>query len=74
MRRKLGLKQGDKLVFEFEADGRLMVSTPRKKTGKIVDLIGCLRWDGPPKTLEDMERGIEEGVAERYRRAVAEDA
>lgn len=75
VRRKLGLEQGDKLFFEFEEDGRLLVSAPRKKkTGKMEDLIGCLKWDGPPKTLEDMERAIEEGAVERYRRAVAEDA
>lgn len=74
VRRKLGLVPGDKLRFEFEEDGRLVVLPPRKKTGKMEDLIGCLKWDGPPKTLEDMERAIEEGAVERYRRAVDGDA
>jgi len=26
-------------------------------------LSGCLHWDGPPATIEDMNRAIEEGAA-----------
>lgn len=73
VREKLGLVKGDKIVFGFEEDGRLVVTPKPKKTGSMQALIGCLPWTGPPMTLDDMERGILKGAAERYRKAVASD-
>jgi AbrB family looped-hinge helix DNA binding protein len=34
----------------------------------IDEVVGSLKYDGPPVTLEDMERAIEEELAERWRR------
>jgi AbrB family looped-hinge helix DNA binding protein len=36
------------------------VSLPRRTT--LDELIGCLRFEGPPKTLDEMEAGIREGA------------
>lgn len=30
------------------------------------DLIGCLLYEGPPKTLEEMQRGIDQAMTERW--------
>lgn len=39
-------------------------SPPKRYT--LDDVIGIARYDGPPKTLEDMQRGIDEALAERW--------
>lgn len=32
------------------------------------DLYGCLPYDGPAKTLDDMQRGIDAAMSERWKR------
>lgn len=32
------------------------------------DVYGCLKWDGPPKTLEEMDEGITTEVLARHAR------
>lgn len=32
----------------------------------VEDVAGCLKYDGEPKTLEEMEEAIEKGVVERF--------
>lgn len=56
--------------FDVSArDGGVFLSPkPIGKRYTLDDLIGCLPYKGPPKTLEDMERGLEEGVRERWKR------
>ena len=34
---------------------------------RLEDVGGCLRYDGPAKTLSDMEDAIQKGVAERWK-------
>ncbi len=67
MREKLGLRPGSKVLFEEQPNGNFMV---RKKTGNISDLDGFLK--APPglaPTLEELDLGIAEAVAERLARA-----
>lgn len=54
-------------VIERE-DGVLLKPKPAKKRYTLDDLYGCLPYEGPPKTLEDMQRGIDEAMAERWKR------
>lgn len=66
VRAKLGLVAGTKIIFEEMGDGRLLM---RPKTRDIRDLRGILKYDGPPVSIEEMNRGIAEAVAERDRRS-----
>jgi AbrB family looped-hinge helix DNA binding protein len=54
---------------EFEVidqgDGVLFRPIPKKRY-TLDDLSGCLPYDGPPKSLEEMERGIDEAMRERW--------
>ena len=59
VRDALGLQPGDKLRYAVLKKGVLML-----KVQPIERLFGMLHYDGPPVTLEDMERGIAEGAVE----------
>jgi AbrB family looped-hinge helix DNA binding protein len=58
--------------MEFEVvdleDGVLFKPASVKKRYTLDDLCGCLPYSGPPKTLEEMERGIDEAMRERWAR------
>lgn len=48
-------------------DGVLLKpKTPFQETS-IADAASCLRYKGEPKTLDDMEQAIRQGVKERFR-------
>lgn len=32
------------------------------------DVFGCLKWDGPPKTIEEMDQAITDEIRERHAR------
>ncbi len=57
---------------EFEVSARdggvFLAPKPTRKRYTLDDLYGCLPYEGPPKTLEDMQRGIDEAMAERWKR------
>lgn len=60
VRRALKLKSGDKLRYRVEeGEVRLM------RTGDVCRLRGLARYDGPPKSLEEMQEGIVEGATHR---------
>ena len=61
VRDALGLQPGDKLRYAVLNKGVLML-----KVQPIESLKGILHYDGPPKTLEDMQRGIIEGATEWF--------
>lgn len=46
--------------FEIEDAGGAIVLRPVRGFPRttIEEAFGCLHWDGPPKTLKDMEEGI----------------
>jgi AbrB family looped-hinge helix DNA binding protein len=57
---------------EFEVTARdggvfLAPRTTRKRY-TLDDLIGCLPYSGPPKTLDEMQQGIDRALAERWER------
>jgi AbrB family looped-hinge helix DNA binding protein len=51
-----------------EGDGVKLKPATIRKRYTIDDLYGMLPYSGPPKTLEDMQRGIDEAMAERWAR------
>lgn len=66
MRAKLKLGPGSRVNFEERPDGSFVI---RRKTGDIRELRGMLKYDGPPVSLEDMDRAIAEEAVERYLRS-----
>jgi AbrB family looped-hinge helix DNA binding protein len=55
--------------FVETPDGILMKPKAAPKRYTLDDVIGIANYTGPTKSLEDMERGIEEAVIERWRRS-----
>ena len=59
VREALGLKTGDRVRYVILGNGvRILPVRP------IDRLFGALKSDGPPLTLEDMERAVAEGACE----------
>ena len=57
VRDALGVKPGDRVYYFIDGDQvRIRPILPLSR------LSGILKYDGPPRTLEDMERGITEAV------------
>ena len=66
-RARLRLVKGSKVEITVNAAGEKVL---RPKSGDIRELRGFFKYDGPPVSVEDMDRGIAEAVAERYRRSI----
>jgi antitoxin PrlF len=66
IREHMHVKQGDKLMFIPLENGNVTIVP---KNVRIADLAGILKYNGPPVTLEDIQRGIEEGAVERFLRS-----
>ena len=60
VRRKMGLKPGDRVVFIEGENGEFIL---KPKTGSIMDMYGIGKWDGPPVTIEEMNETIAKGWA-----------
>ena len=55
VRKALGLRPGDRVrYFVLDDEVRIVAVRPLQR------LFGALRYDGPPVTLQDMERAIAE--------------
>jgi antitoxin PrlF len=65
IRARYRLSAGSKVDFDFNASGELVM---RPRTRDIRELRGSLKYDGPPVSLEDIDRGIAGAVAERLKR------
>ena len=66
VRQALGVAAGDRVRYVVhDNEVRLL---PVRPIGR---LFGALKHDGPPMSLEDMERGIAEGVCEEHAAAVS---
>lgn len=65
VRMNLGWKPGLEFVVETDNDSiRLRPLKPYEKT-RIDDVLGCIGYDGPKKSLKDMEDAIAKGAKER---------
>jgi AbrB family looped-hinge helix DNA binding protein len=67
-RAKLKLVKGAQMDVEETADGKVILTPKPQRTGDIRRLRGILKYDGPPVSIEDIDRGIAEAVAARLRR------
>lgn len=60
VRKKLGLKPGDRVRFIEGENGEYIL---KPKTRSIMDLCGIGKWEGPPVTIEEMNETIAKGWA-----------
>ena len=58
VRKKLGLKTGDRVRFVEGENGEIIL---KPKTGSIMDLEGIVPWKGKPVTIEEMNETIAKG-------------
>jgi AbrB family looped-hinge helix DNA binding protein len=49
---------GTRLTVEETAEGVLLKRAPLFPQTRIEDVFGCLRYEGPPRTLEEMDAAI----------------
>ncbi len=70
VRDALNLKPGARLVVETRNGGVFLREEQAKpfppKT--LEEVFGSVKYDGPPLTLEDMDRAIQQEIEERFRR------
>ncbi len=59
VREALSVKAGDRVRYVIQ-DGEVRIL----KVGPVDRLFGVLQYDGPPVTLEEMERAIAEGASD----------
>ena len=65
IRVRLGWGPGTSLEVEDRGDCVVLRQPRSAPRTTIDDLHGCLPYDGPPKTVEEMEEGIARGARER---------
>lgn len=58
---------GQELVVFDTGDGILLKPKKPFKETDINDVASCLRYSGKPKTLEDVEKAIAQGIREHYK-------
>ncbi len=64
-----GWEPGTDFTVEDVADGVILRPVRKKKgTTKLSDLAGCLKYDGPPKTIEEMDAAITAEIRARHAR------
>ncbi len=59
VREALSVRAGDRVRYVIQ-DGDVRIL----KVGPVGRLFGMLKYDGPPVTLEEMDRAIEEGASD----------
>ena len=64
VRDSLAVKAGDKVRYVIVDEGVLIM--PVRPTSR---LFRSLKYDGPPVSLEDMDRGAAEGAIERWKQS-----
>lgn len=62
IRDRKGWDSGARLVVEETPDGVLLKRAPVFAPTTMAEVFGVLKWDGPPKTINEMDEGIMEAV------------
>jgi hypothetical protein len=60
----MGLKTGDRIEFTRNPDPDTGGYVVTRKTGSIMDLKSSVKYDGPPVTVEQMNREIGQYLAD----------
>lgn len=68
IRRALRWEAGTRLIVENAPEGVLLRAEPVFPETRPEDVYGCLAYDGPPRTLEEMDAAVLEEAARRHRR------
>ena len=58
IRQTLGWRAGTRLVVENRPEGVLLRPEPAFAETRPEDVFGCLAYDGPPKSVPDMQAGV----------------
>ena len=70
VRERLGLKEGDRLVFRFDDQGNLLVRPEaRSSLGRLPGLLHHLAGERPV-TVEEMNEAVKRRAAERFKGSV----
>lgn len=69
VRDQRGWKAGTRLTVEQTPDGVLLKPEPLFPPTTNEEVYGCLKWEGPPISLEEMDAAITEEVQERDARS-----
>jgi AbrB family looped-hinge helix DNA binding protein len=59
---------GTRLVVEDTPEGVLLKAAPLFPPTREEDVFGCLKYDGPAKTIEEMDAAIDAEVRARHAR------
>ena len=57
---------GTRLIVELSADGVQLRPAPVFATAEIADVFGCLRYNGPAKSLDEMDAAIDAEIRRRH--------
>jgi AbrB family looped-hinge helix DNA binding protein len=68
IRRRRGWDAGTRLIIEDIPDGVVLKQAPLFAPTRIEDVVGCLPYEGPPRTVEEMNASIETEVRRRHAR------
>ena len=68
VRDQRGWKPGTKLTVEQTPDGVILKPEPLFPPTTLDDVYGCLKWEGPPISLEEMDAAITAEVLDRHAR------
>lgn len=68
IRRKRHWDAGTKLIVEDTPEGVLLRAAPLFKPTRLEDVYGCLKYEGPAKTIEEMDAAIDQEIKERHAR------
>lgn len=68
LREDFGWSAGTALAIERGADFVTLRRKDDVRPTTIDEVAGCLKYNGPPVSLEDMERGIDEALRKRWLR------
>ena len=59
-----GWEPGLELVVEDTSDGIILKPIKKFKETRIQEVLGCVRYEGPRKSMKDMEAAIAKGARE----------
>jgi AbrB family looped-hinge helix DNA binding protein len=68
VRDQRGWKPGTKLMVEQTPDGVILKPEPLFPPTTLDEVYGCLKWEGPPISLEEMDAAITAEVLDRHAR------
>jgi AbrB family looped-hinge helix DNA binding protein len=63
-----GWRPGAELVVERRGDEVTLTPKRTRKRLTLDEVVGMLKYEGPPVSIDDMDRGIDEAMEERWAR------